>query len=160
MYYLKGQKRFDDCGVAVVCSLLGLYGIDYKYKSIGNVNTFLDIMVVLNAKGISCVAKESKKINTFPCICQIKQFKHYHFVLIYEEKGDYFIYYSPNKLVTHKIKKERFYQRYTSKCINVLTHKDYHSYKICLNSLPYSIKLILIDIFLIILILTILNNSL
>ena len=157
MYYLKGQKHFNDCGVACVATILGLYNIDYKYKEIKEINNFLDILVVLKSYNIDVTPLHTNKIISFPCIVQVKQFNRYHFIVIYEEKDNKFIYYSPNKLMIHKINKKRFYKRYTSKCIQINDKRKYYNYKICLKSIPYTIKLIIIDLFLIILIISLLN---
>ena len=159
MYYLKGQKRFNDCGVACCATILGLYGLHYNYKKLGNADTFLDILVILKSYNIDCKAIYNKDINTFPCIVQVKRFGHYHFVVIYEEKDNKFIYYSPNKLVIHKKNKKRFLKYYTKKAIIINKKEQYHHYEINLKSLPYSIKLILFDIFLIILIISLLSSN-
>ena len=157
MYYLKGQKHFNDCAKACVATILGLYNIDYKYKEIGEINSFLDILVKLRSYNIDATPVHSNKITMYPCIVQVKRLRHYHFIVMYEEKDNKFIYYSPNKLTIHKISKKRFYKYYTSKCININSTKQYSNYKFCINSIPFAIKLIIIDIFLIILIISLLN---
>ena len=157
MYYLKGQKHFNDCGKACVATILGLYNIDYKYNKIGDIYSFLDILVKLRSYNIDAIPVHSNKITTYPCIVQVKRFSRFHFIVIYEEKNNKFVYYSPNKLMIHKISKKRFYRYYTSKCININSKEEYSNYKICLNSVPFSVKLIFIDLFLIILIISLLN---
>ena len=160
MFYLKGQKHFNDCGVAVSATILGLLGIDYNYKSLGKIDTFLDILLTLEKYKINAKCYKSSMIPDQLSIIQIKKLNRFHFVVIYHKDDNYFYYYSPNKLIIHKIKISKLMKYFTGNIILINTKEKYLNYKIDLLSLPYSIKLIIFDVITIILIYNILNSVL
>lgn len=157
MEYIRMQKYSNDCGRAVVCSVLGLLGYKYSYHKIENCKNFYLMQRQFEKYNIKTKGYYGKIIQPL-CICQVKKFNHLHFIIVYQCDKKNIRYYYPTNFLVKKMSYKRFYKMYTGYFLAIETNRNFCRYRLHLFSLSYNVKLIIFDLFLLIIIYNLIIN--